>query len=556
MKIKLSATISLLGLLVGIASTTLYFHYFSDKLHSNSQSSNHDTADKPLYWVAPMDPNFQRDKPGKSPMGMDLVPVYANDNKSDSPGTITIEPEVINNIGVRTAIVQKSAMSEPVIALGLIQYNQDTLVHIHPRVEGWIEALYVKAEGEYVEKGDPLYALYSPELVNAQEEYLLALSRSNNNLVKAAKSRLSALQIPNKAIDELSKSRTIQQRIVFYAPQTGFIDNLNIREGFFVSPSITLMAIGALDEVWVNTQIMAGQTSLIAVDMPVDIELEYFPNTAFNGKIDYIYPTLDANNRTLRARVRVKNPDYLLKPNMFARVIIDTTSLDAQAAAKMLLVPAQAVIRTGLQNRVVLALGQGRFKSVEVKIGRIFANHIEITQGLEEYDEIVVSAQFLLDSESSVSSDFLRMQAPDQHSMGASSSQEQQKNQRDMSSHGAMNHDKSLASSPQNTAAAIRSQWTQATIIDLMLDERKLTLEHGELSEWGMPAMTMDFMVASDIDMSELSTNMQIHVQIIKTDSPMFTVNTIHIMGNGEMKNPMDHSEAVKMPRAKTGGKP
>jgi Cu(I)/Ag(I) efflux system membrane fusion protein len=527
MSIKLNVTVVTLSILVGVVATTVFFNYLSVQsadLVGESADSNH-----PLYWVAPMDANFRRDQAGKSPMGMALVPVYASDQENHSPGTVSIQPNVINNLGVRTATAQIKAISEPITALGFVEYNQDTLVHIHPRVEGWIESLYVKAEGEYVEKGKPLYALYSPELVNAQEEYLLALTRTNKNLVEAAKSRLTALQMPVRAISELSRTRKIQHRVVFYAPQTGVVDNLNIREGFFVTPSKTLMSIGALNEVWVNTEVMAMQSNQVKLDMPVSISLEYLPNQVFRGKIDFIYPTVDASKRTLRARVRVANPDYLLKPNMYARVNIDTSALQTQT--KLLVVPMQAVIRTGRQNRVVMALGEGKYKSVAVSLGQIFSDYIEITQGLKEFDEVVVSAQFLLDSESSVNSDFMRIDFivtdPDPATAKAKTSmQDEMSMEMEMSG----------------------SVWTHASIIEVISDERKLTLQHGELIAWGMPSMTMDFMVASDVDMSVLRENMEIHVEIVKTDMPMFTVNSIHIMTMDKAELEQEHQDLEHMP--------
>ena len=164
---------------------------------------------KPIYWVAPMDANYKRDKPGKSPMGMDLVPFYANGGSgSDSgPGTIKISPEVVNNLGVRTATAEIKSMHSQIKTVGYVNYDEDQLVHIHPRVQGWIEKLYVKAAGEEVNKDDPLYDIYSPELVNAQEEYILALDRKNKRLIKAAENRLEALQLPNRAISQLKRTR-------------------------------------------------------------------------------------------------------------------------------------------------------------------------------------------------------------------------------------------------------------------------------------------------------------------------------------------------------------
>ena len=503
--------VGVVSFVIGIAlSATLITVFTPTPLSQGQASKNEGDNKEPLYWVAPMDPNFKRDQPGQSPMGMDLVPVYPSSdaNKDDSPGTIQIEPSVINNIGVRTAKAKRMQISESINAIGYVTYNEDTLVHIHPRVSGWVEKLYVKAAGEYIKKDAPLYALYSPELVNAQEEYLLALQRSNKNLINAAQSRLQALQMPKQGIDKLRSTKKIQHNVDFYAPQTGFVDNLPIRQGFFVQPSTTLMSIGALDQVWIDAEIMASQTSKISIGLPVVATFAYLPGQNFVGQIDYIYPSLQAETRTLRARVRINNPDYLLKPNMFANLVIES----AKSTEDKLVVPSQSVIRTGQQNRLVMALGDGKFKSVEVIIGDTFnltsSSYIEVLEGINDGDEIVVSAQFLLDSESSISSDFMRM------SSATDTSQQ----------------------TPKEMAISV---WTHALIIEVMLDENKLTLDHGPLEEWGMPAMMMDFMVAEDIDMSQLSEDQNIHVEIGKHDSGMFEVITIHVVEESDSDAPM-----------------
>ncbi|MDH5171404.1 MAG: efflux RND transporter periplasmic adaptor subunit, partial [Gammaproteobacteria bacterium] len=191
---------------------------------------------KPLYWVAPMDPTYRRDGPGKSPMGMDLVPVYADEQEAgaSAAGTIRISPEVVNNLGVRTARAAYTGLPGEIRTVGYVQYDEDRLVHIHPRVQGWIEKLYVKASGDPVAAGQPLYELYSPELVNAQQELLLALKRDNPMLVEAAVDRLQALQLAPEQVAQLRRDRRVRQSVTFYAPQDGVVDNLNIREGFFV----------------------------------------------------------------------------------------------------------------------------------------------------------------------------------------------------------------------------------------------------------------------------------------------------------------------------------
>ena len=359
----------------------------------------------PLYWVAPMDPDYRRDGPGKSPMGMDLVPVYADNGvDADDPGMIFISPDIVNNLGVRTALVERRSMHTRITTVGYVQYDEDQLVHIHPRVEGWVERLYVQAAGDPVEAGEPLYSLYSPQLVNAQEELLLALNRDNERFVQATEDQLRALQISDAEINDLRNTRQVKQTLTFYAPQSGVVDNLNIREGFFVGPGTTLMSIGSLNDVWVEAEVFERQAALVEAGLPVTMSLDYLPGRLWEGSVDYVYPTLNAQTRTARIRLRFENPDSLLKPNMFAQVTIL-----ADAADDVLVIPREAVIRTARQDRVVLAAGDGRFKSVAVSLGRLDDQYAEISHGVEEGERVVVSAQFLLDSESSQTSDFMRM---------------------------------------------------------------------------------------------------------------------------------------------------
>ena len=394
--------------IIVLVSTATASHYLTRQFIETSPAESAAPAKQkePLYWVAPMDPDFRRDKPGKSPMGMDLVPVYEQESHSSAhdAGTIFISPDVVNNLGVRTAIAEHRALHTEITTVGYVQYDEDQLVHVHPRVEGWIEKLYVKAAGDPVEKGQALYELYSPQLVNAQEELVLAINRNSARLITAAEDRLRALQIDTKLIEELKRGRGVAQTLTFYAPQTGVVDNLNIREGFFVKPGTTLMSVGTLDDVWVEAEVFERQATLVTVGLPVAMTLDYLPGQRWQGKVDYVYPTLDPGTRTARVRLRFANPDGLLKPNMFAQVAIN-----ANVGGKTLVIPKEAVIRTGDEDRVVVALGDGRFKSVAVELGRLDAQFAEIRSGLDEGDFVVTSAQFLLDSESSKTSDFQRM---------------------------------------------------------------------------------------------------------------------------------------------------
>lgn len=391
------------GIILGSMVTALIYSKLGNDLSNSLEAAGKSQV---LYWVAPMDSDYKRDSPGKSPMGMDLVPVYAESGAvfGADTGTVRISPDVVNNLGVRTAIARRMELPLEIKTVGYVQYDEDLLVHIHPRVQGWIESLYVKASGDPVTRGQALYEIYSPELVNAQEELVLALGRSNKRLIQASEDRLRALQVPQQLVDQLKKSRKVQQTVTFFSPRSGVVDNLHVRQGFFVTPGQTMMSIGTLDHVWVEAEVFERQASEVELGFPVTMTLDFLPGKQWQGTVDYIYPTLDAQTRTLKIRLRFDNDNDELKPNMFAQIIIHRANTQ-----EALLVPLEAVIRTGSNDRVVLALGEGKFKSVAVKLGRLNGNFAEILEGLDEGAAIVTSAQFLLDSESSKTSDFKRM---------------------------------------------------------------------------------------------------------------------------------------------------
>lgn len=464
------------GAMLGGVVTMAGYHFMAEP--NGEQAEQAGGEKKPLYWVAPMDPDYRRDKPGKSPMGMDLIPVYeeADDGADAGPGTIKISADVVNNLGVRTTEVERKALNFQIQTVGYVGYDEDSLVHVHPRVEGWIEKLYVKAAGDPVTKGQPLYDIYSPALVNAQEELLLALERKNERLIRAAKERLKALQLPQQTIKKVESSRKVLQFITTLAPQDGVIDNLNIREGFYVKPGTTLMSIGTLEQVWVEAEVFERQAFMVTLGQPVTMTLGYLPGKQWQGTVDYIYPTLNSKTRTVKLRLRFANEDGALKPNMFAQVAIH-----AQDESPGLLVPKEAVIRSGNADRVVLALGEGRFKSIEVELGRFDETAFEVISGLSEGEKVVTSAQFLLDSESSKTSDFKRM------------------------SHGE----------EQTQPAKV---WTEATINSLMPGHRMINATHDPVDEWGWPAMTMDFMVAEPVDFGLFVLDSTVQIEIEKTD--------------------------------------
>jgi len=308
-----------LALTLGVIGTVSYFNW-----QPTQSASTTGAAADPLYWQAPMDASYQRDEPGLSPMGMPLVPVFAESSEGPvkGAGLVTISPQVENNLGVRTAEVTLKPLNITINTVGYVGFDEDRLIHIHPRVEGWLEQLYVKSEGESVTAGQPLYALYSPKLVAAQEEFVLALHRGNQRLIRSAEERLLNLQVSQAQINALKKSRKPTKTIVVYSPQTGVIANLGVREGMFVKPGTALMSVGALDEVWVTAEVFERQAGVLAAGNAVTMSLDYLPGRQWQGQVDYIYPILDNKTRTVRVRLRFANTDALLKPNMFAQVNI------------------------------------------------------------------------------------------------------------------------------------------------------------------------------------------------------------------------------------------
>jgi Cu(I)/Ag(I) efflux system membrane fusion protein len=359
-----------------------------------------------LYWVAPMDPNYRRDQPGKSPMGMDLIPYYSTSDASDN--SVRISPAMVQNLGVRTSKAELTRLWRGIDTVGYVDYDESKVSHIHLRTEGWIERLAVQSEGERVKKGDFLFDVYSPKLVNAQEELVTALATDNKGLISATKERLSALGISSSQIRALEKNKKVKQRISIYAPQDGVVSVLPVREGMFVKPSQKVMTLGDLSSVWLLAEVFERQSQWVEVGQDAEVNLSYIPGKSWNGKVEYIYPSLDPKTRTLKVRLRFDNPGERLKPNMYANV-----KIFGGAKKNTIVIPLEGLIRSGREERVILALGDGRFEAREVRAGIESGNYVEILEGVEQGEEIVISGQFLIDSEASMRASLNRMAEPE-----------------------------------------------------------------------------------------------------------------------------------------------
>lgn len=376
-----------------------------------SEAVASESSRRVLYWVAPMDANYRRDKPGKSPMGMDLVAVYDNANAELSVGDIQINSAVINNLGVRTAPVTRQLLQPQIQAFGVISHDEDSRVQITVRSQGWIENLSVFDEGEMVTKGDLLFELYSPELLHAQDNFLSAKAAEDSRLIRGALGRMRSLAIPESrilALEELPKKSPLPDHfrtLDYRASRSGHVSLLGVREGSFVTPSTIALEIVSIENVWLIADVFERHLSRIKMGQRASMQSLAFPGRDWHGQVEYLYPMLDMTTRSQRVRLRFENPDRQLKPNMFASVNIET------AAFKALSVPLESVIKVKGESRVVLALGEGRFRSVTVETGWQVGDRQVILAGLTVGDRVVISGQFLLDSESNLAAGFSRMES-------------------------------------------------------------------------------------------------------------------------------------------------
>jgi len=340
-------------------------------------------------------------------MGMDLVPVYAG-AEGEPDSIVSIAPGIVQNLGVRTATAERSRLWRGISTVGYVDYDESKTSHIHLRTEGWIERLDVESEGERVRKGQRLFELYSPALVNAQEEFIQALKIGNTGLEQASRDRLSALGIPEDQIRQLKKDQRARQTIAIYAPQDGVVSTLPVREGMFVKPADRVMSLAELSSVWLLAEVFERQADWVKVGQPAEVRLPYLPGRTWEGQVEYIYPSLDPRTRTLKVRLRFDNPDEALKPNMYAHV-----KIFGGPKEDTIVIPLEALIRTGREDRVILALGAGRFESRTVTAGIESGDWVEILTGIEAGEAVVVSGQFLIDSEASLKASMRRMGSPD-----------------------------------------------------------------------------------------------------------------------------------------------
>jgi Cu(I)/Ag(I) efflux system membrane fusion protein len=372
----------------------------------------HPESDKKIkYWAAPMDPKYIRNEPGKSPMGMDLVPVFEDQGEEKIPASvIRIDPSTIQNMGVRLARVKRKPLVRNIRAYGTIAYDERRMKVVSAWFGGRIDKLYVDFTGVAVKKGDPLAEIYSPALVSTQQELILALEtrgrlwelgnqdslRSASHLVEATKQRLRLWGITKDQIDEIERTRKVRTNMTIHAPIGGTVTDKKVFEGQYVKEGERLYTIADLSTVWVLADVYEYELPWVRNGMPAEMGLSYIPGKRFKGRVLYVYPYMDEKTRTAKLRLEFKNARHQLKPGMYANIY-----LNPRISANSLVIPQEAVIDSGVRKLVFVSLGKGKFQARDVKIGIEGAeNELQVLEGLHEGEEIVVSAQFMLDSES------------------------------------------------------------------------------------------------------------------------------------------------------------
>lgn len=455
--------LSVLALAAGIAGGI-----YAERFYLNPSDMAGSTGSEILYWVAPMDPNFRQPGPGKSPMGMDLIPVMAGQEASGDPAEVTLSGTEINAIGVRTALAQPAEISGEIETVGFVAYDGHLTSHVHTRVEGWIEALNVRAVGDPVRKGDVLFEMFSQAIGSSSSDLVRAVEAGDARILSAARGNLRSLGMSADQIERIEASGEIARNIEVRAPQDGVVTALEAAEGMFLQPGVQAVSLTDLSAVWLVVDVFERDIARLTGDMRAVARFEHLSGRNFEGQVDYVYPALDATTRTLPVRLRFDNTEGLLRPNMFGNV-----TLIPNETRMALTVPTEAIIRTGAAERVILKTGEGTFlpRLITTGLRDNFGEggRTEVVQGLAAGEEVVASAQFLIDSESALNAGLMRMAPTDE--------------------------------APARGTGAL---------VALDVEMRMATIQHAALEALDWPAMTSRFVVRADIPLDRLKVGQQV----------------------------------------------
>jgi len=437
------------------------------------------------YWVAPMDPNYRRDEPGKSPMGMDLIPVYVGEKAGSNDVGFTIPTNVVANLGMKVETAKVEDFSPQLRVTGKAHYNEDQTSHIHVRAGGWVENLYVRSVGAKVAEGDKLFSYYSPEIATALSDYL-QLQNSSKRLQDIALSRLKSYGLTDRSIDIAVKSGNPHQPITVFADRGGVITKLGIQEGGKIAGNTKAFVLTNPDSMWMIADVYPQQAPLIEKKQTVTLD---------NGQVtsvDYIYPDTEEKLQTLKVRMILGNSEGAIKAGQYMAATIATKSED------QLTIPSSAIIRLGNMDRVILSHGEGKFEAAEIVTGASSEGRTVVTSGLKKGEKVVVSGQFMLDSESSFSGASIRM--------------------------------------ADAKAVEIESEaFAMGTINSVDVKASKVNITHPDIPEIGWPTMTMDMDVVNGIDLTKIKSGAKVHFGLGKNADGMYVITVIHLMDKMSM---------------------
>ena len=471
----------------------------SGKMQKDANGVVQDGSGKTVkYWYDPMVPNQKFDKPGKSPfMDMQLEPKYANTASNDEDGGVAISSQTAQNLGIRLGKVSTKSFGESFSAVGRIEPDERRFYAVQTRIPGFVERLSVRAVGDPVSKGQKIAEIYAPELLAAQQEYLALLDLKNidsdNALKQAARNRLKLLGMTEGEIAAITKTGKSSPRFGVYAPASGVLTELGVREGGQLMAGSSLIQISDLSQVWMIAEVPERDAARLKPGIAADVQLQSLPGEVFKGKVGYLYPMLNDTSRTLQVRIELPNKGNRLRPGMYANVEFTGKTHEA------LSVPTESIIATGKRKVVIVKEANG-YRPVEIKIGQERDSSTEILSGLAEGEDVVVSGQFLIDSEASLSGVLVRLSQQDKAMEKDMDQGKGKTNEMEMSK------DKSMPSEKMPKG--------RGKVIDVDAKSNHVTLNHEPIAELGWPAMTMGFKVKDSNQLRNLKAGDEVEFDL------------------------------------------
>lgn len=522
---RTQTTLAALGAAIALGATAFYAGRQSAGAHpvqpaGPAQSASAPAERKVLYWHDPMVPGQRFDKPGKSPyMDMPLVPVYA-DEQSESG--VKVSSGVQQNLGLRTAVVRKAKVGNSFDGVGAVQFDERLNVAVQTRVAGYVERLAVRAPMEQVRKGQALATIYAPDWLAPVNE-LVALKKAGAapDIVAAARERTRAMSIPPELVRQAEETGATAARFTLTAPASGVVAELGVREGVQVTPGMTLFRIAGLEKVWAVAEIPEAQAVRLTRGQKVTAALQADPGQTFSGELKEILPQVNANTRTLQARFEVDNRGNKLTPGMLLRVQV------AGPATERLVVPAEAVIRTGTRAVVIVRKDAGSFEPREVKLGADLGDDLEVIGGLSEGEQVVASGQFLIDSEARLRSVLGAMNAAPGGAVapapaaGASATL--------AAASGAPAKTFSVPTPAPAKAATYMAQGKVESV-----DAESITISHGAIPQLKWPAMTMGFAKPNPKAFADVKPGDTVHFEFKEGGPSGYELTSVHNMGGSK----------------------